>query len=65
MVLTDGTSDAMKLIQKIHREMKEVNKDLAELEYLIYSMDDRCKIEFFNKGEEVEALRGHNKHKRQ
>ena len=50
MKIADDKSDALKLIQKIHREMFEVNRDLAELEYLLYSMDERCKIEFFGRG---------------
>lgn len=48
MKLQDEHSDALKLIQKIHREMMEVNRDLAELEYLLYTIDERCKIQFFD-----------------
>ena len=47
MKITDGKSDALELVQRIHVEMKILQKAVDELEYLIYSQDERAKIEFF------------------
>ena len=48
MKITDGKSDALELVQRIHVEMKILQKAVDELEYLIYSQDERAKITFFN-----------------
>lgn len=50
MKITDGKSDALELVQRIHVEMKILQKAVDELEYLIYSQDERAKITFFNEG---------------
>ena len=50
MRLTDGNSDALQIINRVHREIKEIQKDLDELEYLLYKKDERCKIQFFGRG---------------
>ena len=50
MQITDGISDALELSKDLHRKMKELQKSLDELEYLIYSLDDRVQIEFFTRG---------------
>lgn len=49
MEIKDNKSDAMEIIRRIHREMKELQESIAELEYLIYEHDERVKIEFFGK----------------
>ena len=54
MKIVDGKSDALELIQKIHREMLELQKHIDELEYLIYEKDERAKIEFFNNDKTVQ-----------
>ena len=36
--------------------MKTLQESIAELEYLIYEQDERCKIEFFNKGTNDKAI---------
>ena len=51
MKLEDGISDAVELSKDLHRKMKELQKAIDELEYLIYSLDDRVQIEFFKRGE--------------
>lgn len=50
MKITDGKSDALELVQRIHVEMKILQKAVDELEYLIYSQDERAKITFFSEG---------------
>jgi len=55
MKLSDGTSDAIHILRRIHREMKQLQDSIGELEYLIYKIDERCKIEIFpNQNMEVE-----------
>ena len=51
MILADGKTDALRLVHKVHREIQEIQRDLDELEYLIYSKDERSKIRFFGRGE--------------
>lgn len=51
MKITDGVSDALKLSQGIHNDMKELQRKIDELEYLICLIDERVKIEFFQRGE--------------
>ena len=54
MKIEDGKSDALELVRRIHREMKTLQGSISELEYLIYEQDERCKIEFFRRGEHDE-----------
>ena len=51
MRLTDGVSDALKLSRDLHRSVSDLQKKIDELEFLICEIDDRCKIEFFGRGE--------------
>ena len=56
MKLTDGTSDAIHILRRIHREMKQLQDSIGELEYLIYQIDERCKIEMFGElGQRMEV----------
>lgn len=50
MKIADEKSDAIALIREIHKEVRQVQRDLAELEYLIYEKDERVEIEFFERG---------------
>lgn len=50
MRITDGKSDAIKLIRRIKKEMFNLQHDLMELEYLIYECDDRVEINIFERG---------------
>lgn len=52
MKITNDKSDALALIKAIHEEVRQIQRDLAELEYLIYEKDERVEIKFFDKGEE-------------
>ena len=47
MKLCDGISDAIKLSNDLHNKVRELERSIDELQYLIYSLDDRVKIEFF------------------
>ena len=47
MQLTDGISDAIEIANDLHRQVHELERSIDELQYLIYSLDDRVKIEFF------------------
>ena len=47
MKLSDGISDAIELANDLHRKVHELEKSIDELQYLIYSLDDRVKIELF------------------
>ena len=51
MKIKDDHSDALNIIRDLHKEMKIVRSLIGELEYLIYEKDERCKIEFFGRGE--------------
>lgn len=51
MKITDGRSDALELVKKMHREMRQLQKTMDELEYLVYEIDARCQITFFEGGE--------------
>lgn len=55
--IRDERSDALKLVQQVHREIRQIQRDLDELEYLIYKKDERVKIKFFNKGEADDTKR--------
>ena len=57
MQIRDERSDALKLVQQVHREIRQIQRDLDELEYLIYKKDERVKIKFFNKGEADDTKR--------
>jgi len=59
MRIANERSDALEIICRLHREIKDIMNTLSELEYLIYETDERCKIEYFKK-ENNEALRRHN-----
>ena len=48
--VADGKSDALELVQKAHREIRELQRTVDELEYLVYAIDARCQIEFFKGG---------------
>ena len=50
MKIANEKSDALEIICRLHREIKEIQNTLSELEYLIYEQDERCKIEFFERG---------------
>lgn len=51
MKVADEKSDALELVKRIHREMRQLQKSMDELEYLIYAVDARTQIEFFKGGE--------------
>ena len=51
MILSDGVSDALKLSQKLHRDVSELQKTIDELEFLVCEIDERCKLGFFERGE--------------
>lgn len=51
MQITDGKSDALEIVKRVHAEIRQIQKDLDELEYLIYKKDERVQLRFFNKGE--------------
>ena len=55
MKIEDNGSDALEIIKDIHQEMKVVRDLLAELEYVVYRCDERCKIEFFGRGKNDEG----------
>ena len=50
MKLTDGVSDALKIAQKLHRDVQELQRTIDELEYLVCEIDERCKLGFFERG---------------
>jgi len=50
MKIADEKSDAIELIGDIKGEMNKLRALIAELEYLVYVKDDRCTIEFFERG---------------
>lgn len=52
MKIADDKSDAIELITDIKEEMAKVRALLAELEYLVYEKDERCKLILFERGEE-------------
>lgn len=49
MKIKDDRSDALELVLRAHRELKELQQTLYELEYLVYEKDERVKIKFFGK----------------
>lgn len=51
MKLTDGVSDALKIAQKLHRDIQELQRTIDELEFLVCEIDERCKLGFFERGE--------------
>ena len=51
MILSDGVSDALKISQKLHRDVLELQKTIDELEFLVCEIDERCKLGFFERGE--------------
>lgn len=51
MRLTDGISDALKISQKLHRDVLELQRTIDELEFLVCEIDERCKLGFFERGE--------------
>lgn len=51
MRLTDGISDALKISQKLHRDVMELQRTIDELEFLVCEIDERCKLGFFERGE--------------
>lgn len=55
MRLTDGVSDALKISQKLHRDVMELQKTIDELEFLVCEIDERCKLGFFERGENDEG----------
>jgi len=50
MILSDGVSDALKLAQKLHRDVSDLQKTIDELEFLVCEIDERCKLGFFERG---------------
>lgn len=50
MKIASDKSDALALIKEIHKEIIQIQKDLSELEYLIYEKDERVEIKFFERG---------------
>lgn len=50
MKLKDDKSDALELIKKIHSQMRVLQGTIAELEYLIYTKDERVEINYFERG---------------
>lgn len=51
MKVANEKSDALELVKRMHREMRQLQKTLDELEYLVYEIDARCQIQFFKGGE--------------
>lgn len=50
MKISNDKTDALLLIKAIHKEVRQIQRDLAELEYLIYEKDERVEIKFFERG---------------
>lgn len=48
MKVANEKADALEIIKRLHREMRQIQNTISELEYLIYEEDERVKIELFN-----------------
>ena len=59
MRIKSENSDAMEIIRRVHREIKQLQRDLDELEYLIYEKDERVKIEFFTNDTQRGLFKNH------
>jgi len=50
MRIADERSDAIQILKRIKEDTETLLADIAELEYLIYEVDERCLIKFFERG---------------
>lgn len=51
MKIQTENADAIELVKDIKAEMAVVRDLLGQLEYLVYTLDERCEISFFERGE--------------
>jgi hypothetical protein len=51
MRIANDKDDAIQIIKQIKSEMRTAQNSLARLEFLLYELDDRAEIKFFERGE--------------